>query len=78
MACATSQRLHALAELGQDYLKAGLLDRAEEMFLKLRGSARDEEALKALLEIYQQEKEWLKAIEIAEAMPNHADHLWQK
>jgi lipopolysaccharide biosynthesis regulator YciM len=72
------QRLHALAELGHDYLKAGLLDRAEDIFLKLRGTARDEEALRALLEIYQQEKEWLKAIQIAEAMPDHSDHLWQK
>lgn len=72
------QRLHALAELGQDYLKAGLLDRAEEIFLKLRGTGRDEEALANLLEIYQQEKEWAKAIAIAEAMPEHADHLWQK
>jgi lipopolysaccharide biosynthesis regulator YciM len=72
------KRLHALAELGLDYLKAGLLDRAEEIFLKLRGTARDEEALKSLLEIYQQEKEWLKAIEIAQAMPDHSDHIWQK
>jgi lipopolysaccharide biosynthesis regulator YciM len=72
------QRLHALAELGQDYLKAGLLDRAEEIFLKLRGTQRDEEALRHLLEIYQQEKEWGKAIAIADAMPGHAEHLWQK
>jgi lipopolysaccharide biosynthesis regulator YciM len=72
------QRLHALAELGEDYLKAGLLDRAEEIFVKLRGTARDEEALKFLLEIYQQEKEWAKAISVAQAMPNHSDHLWQK
>jgi lipopolysaccharide biosynthesis regulator YciM len=72
------QRLHALAELGHDYLKAGLLDRAEDIFLKLRGTERDEEALRALLEIFQQEKEWLKAIEIAESMPDHSDHLWQK
>jgi lipopolysaccharide biosynthesis regulator YciM len=72
------QRLHALSELGQDYLKAGLLDRAEDIFLKLRGTNRDEEALKFLLEIYQQEKEWGKAISIAQAMPNHSDHLWQK
>src|SRR3981081_129358 len=35
---APEQRLHAMVELGQDYLKAGLLDRAEEMFLKLNGS----------------------------------------
>jgi lipopolysaccharide assembly protein B len=72
------QRLHALAELGQDYLKAGLLDRAEDIFVKVRGTERDEEALRALLEIFQQEKEWLKAIEIAEAMPDHAEHIWQK
>jgi lipopolysaccharide biosynthesis regulator YciM len=70
------QRLHALAELGQDYLKAGLLDRAEDIFVKLRGTERDEEALKALLEVYQQEKEWAKAIATAQAMPT--DHLWQK
>ncbi|HQN46796.1 MAG TPA: lipopolysaccharide assembly protein LapB [Rugosibacter sp.] len=73
-----AQRLHALSELGQDYLKAGLLDRAEDIFVKLRGTALNEEALKNLLEIYQQEKEWQKAIVIAEALPDHADHLWQK
>lgn len=73
-----TQRLHALAELGQDYLKAGLLDRAEDIFLKLRGTERNEEALKNLLEIYQQEKEWAKAIAVADSLPNHADHLWQK
>jgi lipopolysaccharide biosynthesis regulator YciM len=73
-----NQRLQALSELGQDYLKAGWLDRAEENFLKLRGTKRDEEALKSLLEIYQQEKEWAKAIAICDAMPNHSDHLWQK
>ena len=72
------QRLHALAELGQDYLKAGLLDRAEDIFLKLRGTQRDEEALRFLLEIYQQEKDWLRAIGVARSLPEHARHLWQK
>jgi lipopolysaccharide biosynthesis regulator YciM len=72
------QRLHALSELGQDYLKAGLLDRAEDIFLKLRGTVRDDEALRALIEIYQQEKDWAKAIAVADALPDHADHLWQK
>ena len=43
------QRLHAMVELGQDYLKAGLLDRAEEMFLKLNSSLHRAEALKFLL-----------------------------
>ena len=32
------QKLDALFELAQDYLKAGLLDRAEELFAKLKGS----------------------------------------
>ena len=71
------QRLNALSELGQDYLKAGLLDRAEEIFIKLRSTARNEDALKNLLEIYQQEKEWARAISIAEELASHGDHLWQ-
>lgn len=70
------QRLHALSELGQDFLKLGLLDRAEDIFVKLRGTSRNEEALRILLEIYQQEKEWQKAIEIAELLPGHAGHEW--
>jgi len=73
------QRLQALTELGHDYLKAGLLDRAEEIFLRLRSAPHHEEdALKFLLEIYQQEKEWSKAIDIARQMPEKAGHLWQK
>ena len=72
------QRLQALAELGQDYLKAGLLDRAESIFEKLLGTRREEEALLSLLEIYQQEKEWQKAIDIAGRLPQHAGHMWAK
>src|SRR6476620_5334603 len=34
----SDQRLTALYELAQDYLKAGFLDRAEEWFLKLEGT----------------------------------------
>ncbi|MCC6473205.1 MAG: lipopolysaccharide assembly protein LapB [Burkholderiales bacterium] len=59
------QRLHALYELGQDYLKAGLLDRAEEVLSALRDSALRSEALGLLLEIFQQEKDWGKAIDAA-------------
>ena len=63
-------RLHALSELGQDYLKAGLLDRAEEIFNRLLGSPFEAEAKKNLLEIYQVEKEWLKAVAIARELPD--------
>lgn len=75
---AEEKRLAALEELGHDYLKAGLLDRAEDVFVRLRGTSRDEAALKFLLEIYEQEKEWGKAIEIAGFLPDHSSYLWQK
>ncbi|MCK6407090.1 MAG: lipopolysaccharide assembly protein LapB [Rhodocyclaceae bacterium] len=65
-------KLAALSELGQDYLKAGLLDRAEEAFERLRGTALDEEAKRALLEIYQLGKDWARAIAIAGELPDHA------
>lgn len=55
-------------ELGQDYLKAGLLDRAEETFNTLISSTYEIPARRALLEIYQREKEWSRAIEAAEAL----------
>ena len=72
------QRLQAMTELGHDYLKAGLLDRAEDIFVGLRGTSQNELALNFLLEIYQQEKEWRKAIAIVRQLPDHSDHLWQK
>ncbi len=65
-------RLHALSELGQDFLKSGLLDRAEEIFNKLVGTAFEDEAKRNLLEIYQVEKEWQKAIELARELPDVA------
>lgn len=71
------QRLQALVELGEDFLKAGLLDRAEAVFLRLRETRFDDVALRNLLEIYQQEKDWAKAIEIARALPDHESVLWR-
>jgi len=58
------QRVIALAELGQDYLKAGILDRAEEVFKKLESSPQAALARTHLLEIYEQEKDWKRAIEM--------------
>lgn len=61
-----SQRSLALYELGQDYMKAGLLDRAESLFQELIDlDEYKSEALKQLLEIYEQEKDWDNAIETA-------------
>jgi hypothetical protein len=46
-----------IAGAGPDYLKAGLFDRAENLFLELAEiRAHSEQALKLLLHIYQQEK----------------------
>ncbi len=62
-------RCLALFELAQDYFKAGLYDRAENLFLEL-GQSDDyrNQANKFLLQIYDQEKEWKKAISVAEAI----------
>jgi lipopolysaccharide biosynthesis regulator YciM len=75
---AAEQRTHALFELAQDYFKAGLLDRAEELLLKLEGSPYAEGALRLLLEIYEQEKEWLRAIAIAEKLETVTGRSHQK
>lgn len=58
------KRQQALFELAQDYLKAGILDRAEELFLDLQDTPYAKSALDFLLELYQKEKDWLKAIDI--------------
>lgn len=65
---AAEQRLMAIFELGQDYLKAGFLDRAEELFGKLAGTTYEQRGLKYLLEIYEQEKDWEKAIRTSRMM----------
>ncbi len=66
---ASEQRAAALFELGQDYLKAGILDRAEDVFQKLaegpQVGAHSAESRRFLLEIFQQEKDWDKAIAMA-------------
>ena len=60
-----NQRSAVKAELAQDYLKAGLYDRAEELFKGLDDTRYRQPALHALLEIYVREREWTRAIETA-------------
>jgi lipopolysaccharide biosynthesis regulator YciM len=61
---ASEQRDQALFSLAKDYLKAGLLDRAENLFVRLsQGSRYQVEALEQLCRIYEQEREWQRAIE---------------
>ncbi len=60
------QRDNVLVELGLDYMNAGVLDRAEHLFLELLSKTSPPlEACKQLLRIYQQEKKWPQAIDMA-------------
>lgn len=66
---AAEQRDQALYSLAKDYLRAGLLDRAENMFIRLaQGSRYQVEALEQLCRIYEQEREWEKAIEAGQKL----------
>lgn len=59
-------RAQALLELGLDYMKLGILDRAEGLFSELIASDRlTRQAYTHLLDIYQQERDWDKAITTA-------------
>ena len=61
---AAEQRDQALYSLAKDYLGAGLLDRAEKLFVRLaQGSRYQVQALEALCGIYEQERDWEKAID---------------
>lgn len=64
------QRSHVLFELAQDYLRAGVLDRAESLLLEITNSFTDnlENSLHHLMDIYEREKEWEKAIEVAKRL----------
>ena len=61
-----SQKTRALLELGEDYMRAGLFDRAENLFKELiERESHAPSALRHLLDIYQQEKDWEKALQQA-------------
>lgn len=62
------QQTRVRMELARDYLKAGLLDRSERLLLELieENSEESGTCLSYLLAIYEQEKEWPKAVETAE------------
>ena len=70
-------RLHAMFALGEDYFRAGLFDRAERLFMQLaEGGGRRVGALRYLLRIYEQQRDWEQAIAthhrlVAIASPEH-------
>ncbi|MGQ0708780.1 MAG: lipopolysaccharide assembly protein LapB [Rhodoferax sp.] len=56
---------HALA---LDFLKAGLLDRAEAALLKLEGTRFEEQARLALLANYERSRDWAQAADVAQRL----------
>lgn len=61
-----AQRVQALLALGEDYMKSGLLDRAETVFGELATiDQRAPQALRHLIDIFQSERDWTRAIENA-------------
>lgn len=65
-----SDRQRATRELGHDYMKAGLLDRAEQVFNQLAGTPFADDALRSRLEIAQQVRDWPAAIALARSVQN--------
>ncbi len=66
---AAEQRDQALYSLAKDYLGAGLLDRAEKLFVRLaQGSRYQVQALESLCGIYEQERDWEKAIDAGQRL----------
>ena len=73
------KRQQALFELAQDYLKAGILDRAEELFQDLQQTTHyARPSLDFLLEIYQKEQDWLQAIAVTQQMTRLSGEPHQK
>ena len=64
------ERERAQHALALDFLKAGLLDRAESALRKLEGTPFEEEARLALLSIYERSRDWANATEIAARLGN--------
>ncbi len=68
------QKTRALLELGEDFMRSGLFDRAERLFSELsERETHAPSALRNLLDIYQQEKEWGKALLQAKKLEQVSD-----
>ncbi len=59
----TVDRENAQHELAQDFLKAGMLDRAEQAFEQVLDTRHAVPAIRALIRIYESEHDWPRAIE---------------
>jgi lipopolysaccharide assembly protein B len=59
------ERDRAQNALAQDYMKAGLFDRAEAAYRQLDGTPFEGEARLALLSLYERSRDWRRAVEVA-------------
>jgi lipopolysaccharide biosynthesis regulator YciM len=73
-----NKRRQAIFELAQDYLKAGILDRAESLFSELEGSPYAKQSLEFLLELYQKEHDWVKAIAVTRRLESASGSSYAK
>jgi lipopolysaccharide biosynthesis regulator YciM len=62
----TGDRDRAQLALAQDYMKAGLFDRAEAAWHALEGTPFDGEARLALLSLYERSRDWRRAVDVAQ------------
>ena len=73
------QRSLALLQLGMDYMGSGLFDRAEGLFLELIHSGEHKtHAYTELLDIYQQERDWDKAIDAAGNLQTGSSDIYSR
>lgn len=70
------KRDDVLFELGQDFQSAGLVDRAEALFQELDQGNSGKKAREELLNIYQQDRDWEKAIATASRL-SHDEQTYQ-
>jgi lipopolysaccharide assembly protein B len=74
-----NKRNDALYELARDFMNAGLLDRAENLFHELmQKQSHVQSALKYLLSIYQQEHDWENAILTAKKLESASNKSYSK
>ena len=63
-----TERDRAQHALAQDFMKAGLFDRAESAYRALDGSTFDTEARLALLTLHERSRDWRAAVEVAQKL----------
>ncbi len=66
----SADRARAQHALALDFLKAGLLDRAEAALQKLEGTAFESQARMALLANYERSRDWVQAAKMAQQLEN--------